>query len=173
MSPVSLVFHTIVTCFFFLCYGIGWPLFSYFHKQFTVLINYLCALDPTLRILEHMIQIRCLCFSKRASHTAFFVSSYATQTKADINFYYLIETNIWIKKFNSCLDYFLGKFNWFGDSCSGGSLMLSHWPQRSLKLYPNIYILLASFLSKTVYINWKVGRLMSWKWIYSGDPHTS
>ena len=35
---------------FFLCKGIRWPLFSYFTSQLTVL-NYLCALDTTLRIL--------------------------------------------------------------------------------------------------------------------------
>ena len=36
----------------FLCNGIRWPLFSYLHQQFTVIINYLCALDTTLRILN-------------------------------------------------------------------------------------------------------------------------
>ena len=35
----------------FLCNGIRLPLFSYLHQQFTVLINYLCALDTTLRTL--------------------------------------------------------------------------------------------------------------------------
>ena len=37
---------------FFSCNGIRWPLFSYLLQQFTVLINYLCALDTTFRILN-------------------------------------------------------------------------------------------------------------------------
>ena len=43
----------------FLCNGIRWPLFLLFTSQLTVLINYLCALDTTLRNTEHMIQITC------------------------------------------------------------------------------------------------------------------
>ena len=35
------------------CFDVGILLFT---SQFTVLINYLCALDPTLRNTEHMIQ---------------------------------------------------------------------------------------------------------------------
>ena len=32
--------------------GIGWPLFQLFTSRFTVLINYLCILDTTLRNTE-------------------------------------------------------------------------------------------------------------------------
>ena len=38
----------------FLCNGIRWPLFLLFTPQLTVLINYLCGLDTTLRNTEHM-----------------------------------------------------------------------------------------------------------------------
>ena len=38
--------------YFFKCNGFRWPLFFYLHQQFTVLINYLCILDTTLRILD-------------------------------------------------------------------------------------------------------------------------
>ena len=41
-----------ILIFFSKCNGIRWPLFTYLHHQFTVLINYLCALDTTLRILN-------------------------------------------------------------------------------------------------------------------------
>ena len=40
------------TAILFLCNGFRWPLFFFLHQQFTVLINYLCILDTTLRILN-------------------------------------------------------------------------------------------------------------------------
>ena len=67
-SKNSITFHSRVHITFlelnsifsgFLCNGIRWPLFILFISQLTVLVNYLCALDTTLRNTELMIQITC------------------------------------------------------------------------------------------------------------------
>ena len=47
---LSFVFSFFLYLFSF--FGFGWPLFFYLHQSFTVLINYLCILDTTFRILD-------------------------------------------------------------------------------------------------------------------------